>query len=245
MSLLTGGAACFGAVVGWLAHAMFFEARAVSVRWLSSMMGVIGGGALTLYGSTELFSAYCVGLAPAFFVRALAFSPVADGLKDVILKAIAKSSRRSAELSGSSSSASRQVRPSADRSTNRHRPAGSWPPCVEAVAWECNRKCGAGIADMGTLRIGTLIAWSWTRCASGNFRRESVPSSWASRSPTTTDAAATIDRDPARPAIVKLDADSVVFPRRTICHVHRPPCLPRNARSDHNDNYVVGTFVTD
>ena len=64
------GAAFFGAVVGWLAHHIFLRAKPVNVRWLATMIGVIGGGAVTALfeRGSILFGAYCIGLGIAFFI---------------------------------------------------------------------------------------------------------------------------------------------------------------------------------
>jgi hypothetical protein len=63
------GAAFFGLVVGWMAHRVFEGQRTPNVSWLGSMIGVIGGGAVTaLFGNrTMMFGAYSIGLGIAFF----------------------------------------------------------------------------------------------------------------------------------------------------------------------------------
>jgi uncharacterized membrane protein YeaQ/YmgE (transglycosylase-associated protein family) len=65
------GAVCFGAVVGWLANHVLEKATQVDVTWLGSMVGVIGGGAVTALFEprSQVFGAYCIGLATAFFIR--------------------------------------------------------------------------------------------------------------------------------------------------------------------------------
>ena len=67
------GASFFGAVVGWLAHNVFQRAELLNVSWLASMIGVVGGGAVTaLFPQGSLmFGAYCIGLGFSFFARVL------------------------------------------------------------------------------------------------------------------------------------------------------------------------------
>jgi hypothetical protein len=67
------GAACFGAVVGWMANHVLERATQIDVKWLGSMVGVLGGGAITALFEPRslLFAGYCIGLAGAFFIRAL------------------------------------------------------------------------------------------------------------------------------------------------------------------------------
>jgi hypothetical protein len=62
----------FGGVVGWMAHHVLHRAARPDVKWLASMIAVIGGGAVTALFEPRslLFGAYCIGLALAFFARA-------------------------------------------------------------------------------------------------------------------------------------------------------------------------------
>ncbi len=66
------GAMMFGAVVGWMAHFVLHRAARPDVKWLASMIAVIGGGAVTALFEPRslLFGSYCIGLALAFFARA-------------------------------------------------------------------------------------------------------------------------------------------------------------------------------
>lgn len=68
------GAGLFGAVVGWLANHVLQRVEKPDVAWLSSMIGVLGGGAVTALFEPRslLFGAYCVGLGAAFFFRVVA-----------------------------------------------------------------------------------------------------------------------------------------------------------------------------
>jgi len=74
VQFLVVGAACFGAVVGWLACRVNQDTPKVDVKWLASMMGVIAGGAVTaLFDSkSAMFGTYCIGLAMGFFFRPIA-----------------------------------------------------------------------------------------------------------------------------------------------------------------------------
>ena len=77
------GASFFGAVVGWLAHNVFQRAELLNVSWLASMIGVVGGGAVTaLFPQGSLmFGAYCVGLGIAFFARVVIF-PITTAINE-------------------------------------------------------------------------------------------------------------------------------------------------------------------
>jgi hypothetical protein len=77
MSLPVVGAACFGGVVGWMANHVLERAKEVNTKWLGSMISILGGGAVTALFEprSQLFGAYCVGLAGAFFIRVI-FLPV-------------------------------------------------------------------------------------------------------------------------------------------------------------------------
>jgi hypothetical protein len=69
------GAACFGAVIGWLAHYAFWQRRYINVAWIASLLSVVGGGAVTaVFKSETLFGAYCIGMFAFFFLRMGLFS---------------------------------------------------------------------------------------------------------------------------------------------------------------------------
>jgi len=54
-----------------MANHVLEKAKQVDVKWLGSMIGILGGGAVTALFEprSQLFGAYCVGLAGAFFIR--------------------------------------------------------------------------------------------------------------------------------------------------------------------------------
>lgn len=64
------GALAFGGVVGWTAHHILVSAEA-DIKLLASIVGVIGGGAVTALFPAKgmLFGTYCIGLALAFFIH--------------------------------------------------------------------------------------------------------------------------------------------------------------------------------
>jgi hypothetical protein len=72
-SLPVIGAVCFGTVIGWMANHVLERAKEVNVKWLGSMISILGGGAVTALFEprSQLFGAYCIGLAGAFFIRVL------------------------------------------------------------------------------------------------------------------------------------------------------------------------------
>jgi len=64
------GACCFGLVVGWIVHAAYSSQEKVTITWVSAVIGVIGGGAVTaIFQDRNLFAGYCIGLAGSFFFR--------------------------------------------------------------------------------------------------------------------------------------------------------------------------------
>jgi hypothetical protein len=69
MSVASIGAACFGLVVGWIAYRTLRRKEGnVGLSDLSTVIGVIGGGAITtLFKEPGLFGSYAIGLAIGFF----------------------------------------------------------------------------------------------------------------------------------------------------------------------------------
>lgn len=70
--LPVAGVVLFGAVVGWVAGHVLRRTARPDVKWLASLVGVLGGGAVTALFPPQsvLFGAYCVGLAGGFFTHA-------------------------------------------------------------------------------------------------------------------------------------------------------------------------------
>jgi CHAT domain len=73
-SLRAGGAACFGLVIGWLTYRTLRLSARVALSQLASVLGMLGGGAVTLLfpASSGVFGSYCIGLAIGFFGHAIA-----------------------------------------------------------------------------------------------------------------------------------------------------------------------------
>lgn len=95
------GACLFGTVVGWLAHNVFQRAELLNVSWLASMIGVIGGGAVTAIfrPNSLMFGAYCIGLGFAFFLRVVIYPlsvAIAEEMKLENLKEIKRQERAEA-----------------------------------------------------------------------------------------------------------------------------------------------------
>ena len=62
------GAICFGLVIGWITYRTLRRKDGAAVSDIAAVIGAIGGGVVTtLFGSQELFSWYCIGLAVGFF----------------------------------------------------------------------------------------------------------------------------------------------------------------------------------
>jgi hypothetical protein len=85
------GATCFGAVVGWMANHVLERATQVDIKWLGSMVGVLGGGAITALfpQASQMFAGYCIGLAGAFFLRVF-FLPVARWVGAIFVQEAAR-----------------------------------------------------------------------------------------------------------------------------------------------------------
>jgi hypothetical protein len=68
------GAFCFGAVVGWITKEATIRTDNFSVGTVSSVIGVVGGAAVTaIFKADWLFANYCIGLALGFFAFTLLF----------------------------------------------------------------------------------------------------------------------------------------------------------------------------
>lgn len=107
------GASGFGAILGWLAYHVFKSAEKLDVRWLGSLVGVLGGGAVTALfdRKDEMFGAYAVGLALSFFVAVLTL-PIVKALADE-MRADAKKAKSKIKPSQPSVTTTMDVTPTA------------------------------------------------------------------------------------------------------------------------------------
>jgi hypothetical protein len=74
------GAVCFGLVVGWVTYRTLRRIDKAGVSDIASVIGAVGGAAVTGLFSDELFGLYAIGLAIGFFAYLLLAVTV---LKDV------------------------------------------------------------------------------------------------------------------------------------------------------------------
>jgi hypothetical protein len=68
-TVLQIGAACFGAVIGWITYRTLRRIQSTNISDLAAVLGAVGGAAVTgLFkpGGTE-FGWYCIGLFIGFF----------------------------------------------------------------------------------------------------------------------------------------------------------------------------------
>jgi len=71
------GAAGFGSVIGWCASLAIKQETKFGVGQLSALIGAVAGAAVTANFKNDLFGAYSIALAVAFFLhRFLGFGPV-------------------------------------------------------------------------------------------------------------------------------------------------------------------------
>src|ERR1043166_6577319 len=62
------GAFCFGLVVGWASSGSYVGQDKVTLKWISSLIGIVGGAAVVgLFNLPPLFGVCCIGLSVAFF----------------------------------------------------------------------------------------------------------------------------------------------------------------------------------
>ncbi len=81
MSINEIGAICFGAVVGWICYRTLRHKNAAALSDIATVIGVVGGGAVSTRFSGTTFGWYSVGLAAGFFlyfVIALFIAPAKD-----------------------------------------------------------------------------------------------------------------------------------------------------------------------
>jgi hypothetical protein len=63
------GAFCFGVVIGWITYrTLRRQGETVAVSNIASVIGAIGGAAVTNLFLKEAFSWYCIGLTIGFFL---------------------------------------------------------------------------------------------------------------------------------------------------------------------------------
>lgn len=89
MILATIGAAFFGIVVGWITYRTLRRKEGkVALSDISTVIGAVGGAAITaLFGSSQVFGAYSIGLAIGFFgYFVVAFKVYGSGKADSVTK---------------------------------------------------------------------------------------------------------------------------------------------------------------
>jgi uncharacterized membrane protein YeaQ/YmgE (transglycosylase-associated protein family) len=63
------GALCFGLVIGWVTYRTLRRTgETVAVSNIATVIGAVGGAAVTALFTKELFAWYCIGLAIGFFM---------------------------------------------------------------------------------------------------------------------------------------------------------------------------------
>jgi len=63
------GALCFGFVIGWVTYrTLRRQGEPVALSNIASVIGAVGGAAVTALFTKELFSWYCIGLTGGFFL---------------------------------------------------------------------------------------------------------------------------------------------------------------------------------
>ena len=70
MDIIGIGALCFGLVIGWVTYRTLRRTQeTVAISNIASVIGAVGGGAVTaLFDSDIIFAWYCIGLAAGFFI---------------------------------------------------------------------------------------------------------------------------------------------------------------------------------
>jgi uncharacterized membrane protein YeaQ/YmgE (transglycosylase-associated protein family) len=79
--MLNWGALCFGLVIGWVTYRTLRRTKANGLSDIATVIGAVGGAAVTTLfpSSSDLFSAYCIGLAIGFFAYLLVSGIVERG----------------------------------------------------------------------------------------------------------------------------------------------------------------------
>ena len=69
MSVEIIGALCFGFVLGWITYrTLRRQGETVAVSNIATVIGAVGGAAVTALYTKELFAWYSIGLAAGFFM---------------------------------------------------------------------------------------------------------------------------------------------------------------------------------
>ena len=68
MNVNSVGAVCFGVIIGWVTYRTLRRTgETVAVSNIASVVGAVGGAAVTGVFKGSLFGWYCIGLAAGFF----------------------------------------------------------------------------------------------------------------------------------------------------------------------------------
>jgi NhaP-type Na+/H+ or K+/H+ antiporter len=68
MSLEDVGGICFGVVIGWIVYRTLRRAPKTGISDVATVIGAVGGGAVTgIFDTPDLFAWYSIGLAAGFF----------------------------------------------------------------------------------------------------------------------------------------------------------------------------------
>lgn len=69
MNVEVVGALCFGLVIGWVTYrTLRRQGEIVALSNIATVIGAVGGGAVTALFNEELFAWYSIGLAIGFFL---------------------------------------------------------------------------------------------------------------------------------------------------------------------------------
>jgi uncharacterized membrane protein YeaQ/YmgE (transglycosylase-associated protein family) len=69
MTVEVVGALCFGFVIGWVTYrTLRRQGETVAVSNIATVIGAVGGGAVTAAFTGQLFGWYSIGLAAGFFL---------------------------------------------------------------------------------------------------------------------------------------------------------------------------------
>lgn len=80
MFLELAGAVCFGMVIGFITYRTLRRSHeTVSLSNIATVIGAVGGAAVTgLFKNSQMFGAYCIGLAVGFFFYLILAETVLD-----------------------------------------------------------------------------------------------------------------------------------------------------------------------